>query len=147
MDTKNQAFNPVGFRLHKITTEQFALLPEQYDATFQEVELSVGLKFGMNDTERLIAAFVKVQFVNNGKIFLLVEIGHHYMIEPQAWQTLKPEGQKLTLPKSFAAHLVVLAIGSMRGYLHAKTENTSLSQLILPTVNVNEMVISDIELS
>jgi len=147
MDPKTQTYNPVGFRLHKITTEQFALMPEQHDASSQEIGLSVSLKFGMSDDERLIAVFVKVQFENNGNTFLLAEIGHHYLIEPKAWEKLKTDDQKLTVPKMLASHLVVLAIGTLRGFIHAKTESISLNHLILPTVNVSEIVNSDIELT
>ncbi len=147
MDRKEGLFNPVGFRLHQITTEQFALLPEHYDPGTEDVEMSVGLKFGMYEAERMIAVFVKVQFENQGKVYLLAELGHHYQLAPETWGSMKSEDGKLTVPKSFAAHLVVLTIGTLRGFLHAKTESTTLNVLILPTVNVTEMVTKDLELS
>jgi hypothetical protein len=39
----------------------------------------------------------------------------------------------------------MISVGSMRGVLVAKTENTSLSKLILPTLNVQKMFQKDVE--
>ena len=43
-------------------------------------------------------------------------------------------------------HLVLLTIGTLRGVLHCKTENTEFEDLKLPTINVNELIPNDIEI-
>jgi hypothetical protein len=57
-----------------------------------------------------------------------------------------PELEQFTLPKSIATHFVVLAVGTLRGVLHAKVENTFLNGFLMPTINVTEMVKEDIRI-
>lgn len=38
----------------------------------------------------------------------------------------------------------MLTIGTARGVLHSKTENTTFNQFLLPTLNVNELVQKDV---
>jgi len=41
----------------------------------------------------------------------------------------------------------MLSVGTARGILHAKTENTPYNEFIIPLINVTEAVKADIELS
>ena len=38
----------------------------------------------------------------------------------------------------------MLTIGTTRGVLHSKTENTPFNSFLLPTLNVNELVKKDV---
>lgn len=145
METKDQQFNRFGFQLIKLTTEQFALIEEAYREDDEEISLGIGLKFGQIDSDRMIASYVKVQFEQSGSPFLLLEVAHHYVIEPVTWEKLNSAGS-LILPKDFAVHLTALTIGSIRGVLHCKTENTPFNTFVLPTVNVTELLKDDVVL-
>lgn len=143
METHNQQFNNFGFQLKKITTEQFDLIEDAYDESCTEVNLGFGFKFGLNEKERMIAAYVKVQFEQAEKPFILLELAHHYLIEPSSWEQMKSE-EHVTLPKNIATHLAALTIGSIRGMLHCKTEDTPFNNFVLPTINVNELLKEDV---
>ena len=54
----------------------------------------------------------------------------------------KPDIYKL--PSGFVCHLAMLAIGTARGVLHAKTENTLFNKYLIPTINVAELIKDDI---
>ena len=41
-------------------------------------------------------------------------------------------------------HLSVITVGTARGVLHAKTENTPFNKFVLPTINVTELVKEDV---
>ena len=41
---------------------------------------------------------------------------------------------------NFIRHLSAISIGTARGILHAKTENTAYNKYFLPTININELV-------
>lgn len=43
----------------------------------------------------------------------------------------------IMVPKSLLTHFAVLTVGTTRGILHAKTENTRLNHFSLPPVNVS----------
>jgi hypothetical protein len=49
----------------------------------------------------------------------------------------------LTIPKGFLAHLAMISVGTARGILHCKTENTIFNNFVLPLVNVASMIPED----
>lgn len=143
MDKKK---NPVSFQLSRISTEQFAIIKENYTPE-KEIGLGIHLKFGLDQEQKIIAPFVLVQLGIEDKPFLQIEIGAHFEIDDAAWQDFEVDQEKLVIPKGFAQHLVVITIGTLRGVLHSKTENTEYNKYLLPTINVTEIVESDIEIS
>lgn len=136
----------VGFQLIRITTEQFALIQDVFDNSINEVSISIGVRFGLDTDKKNIASFVKVQFEQEKKPFLVAEIANHFNINEDAWNSFLGDKDKLTLPKGFASHLLMLTVGTLRGVLHSKTENTEFNQFILPTINVIELIKDDVEL-
>jgi hypothetical protein len=132
----------IGFLLSGITTEQFATLPDNY-ATGLPVQLSFGIKFGKKEQDRIIGVFVYFQFEQEHKPFLLIEGGCHFQIEPESWKSIT-FGSKTTLPKAFATHLVTLAIGTVRGILHAKTENSQFHSFLIPPTDVTKHILEDV---
>lgn len=63
-----------------------------------------------------------------------------------SWNSFEDvKNSELTIPKNFISHLVMLSIGSTRGVLHAKTENTMFNKFLLPTINVNELIKEDMK--
>jgi hypothetical protein len=147
MNAKKKINNKIGFHLNKITTEQFAIIQDAFDDSFAEINMSINLKFGLDRENKVIASFVLVQFEQKDKPFLLMEIANHYKIIESAWIEMQNSNNKLVLAKEFASHLVMLTIGTLRGALHCKTENTEFNKYILPTINVTELIKSDVELS
>ena len=74
-----------------------------------------------------------------------MEIGCHFEIIEEHWDSLfNKETKELKLPKALALHLVMLTVGTLRGVLHAKTENTPYNKFFIPTINVNDLVKEDL---
>ena len=70
---------------------------------------------------------------------------NEYSIEQAAWAALtRTDENRLVLPKGFMAHLAMLTVGTVRGMLHVKTENTKFNCYFLPTINVAEMINEDV---
>ncbi len=146
MDKKQKNIS-IGFQLMKITTEQFAIIKEAYNKNNSNVKMSIGLKFGLEKKDKIIASFIKVQFEQSKTPFIIIEIANHFNIEETAWNNLEKKDNKIIIPKGFASHLVMLTIGTLRGTLHCKTENTDFNNFILPTINIAELIKDDIELN
>ena len=141
MENKNQ----ITFGLRSITTEQFAIIESVFDKNTDNVELSNSLRFGFNIEKRIVSAFLSVNFIQDKGPFLILEIGCYFEIIKEHWDKLyNAESSEIKLPMDLARHLVVLAMGTLRGVLHAKVENTSFNMFILPTINVTELVKQDI---
>ncbi|MDA3779521.1 MAG: hypothetical protein PF487_04745 [Bacteroidales bacterium] len=146
MDEKHKNIS-IGFQLRKITTEQFAVIPDAFNKNNSKIEMSIGLKFGLDKEHKIIASFVKVQFEQCKKTFIIIEIANHFNIEENAWSSFNKTKTGLIIPKGFASHLVMLTIGTLRGTLHCKTENTEFNSFILPTINITELIKNDVELN
>ena len=142
MDDKGKDIK-VGFQLKRVTTEQFAIIDSAYDKNYTKVDLDVGIKFGIDKEHRIVASFVSAQFKQNDSVFLKVEVAGHFEVEADSWNGFLKD-DSVVIPKGFASHLVMLTIGTLRGVLHCKTENTEFNKFLLPAVNVAAMIPNDV---
>ena len=134
----------IGFSLKGVVTRQFAIIEDAFNDE-EIVELNLNSGFVVHKDEHEVTNFFKVHFTQKKKPFLILETGCHFEISPEAWKEFYDEKKKtLKLPKSFAGHLLMLNIGTSRGVLHAKTEDTYFNQLILPPLNVNRLINDDV---
>ncbi len=134
--------NKVGFRLDKIRTNQFAIIEGAYNSSNNDIDLGVSFQFGVSDELSSVKSIVKIQFEQEKKPFLIIEVACEYSVEKTKWEAFS-KGKKIIIPKGFLAHLMMLTIGTARGILHTKTENTIFNEFILPTINVSEMITED----
>ncbi len=132
----------VIFRLLKVTTEQFALI-ESFFQKESETKLETNLKFAASKESRLIGVFAQFQFSCDHNPFIVLEVGCHFEIKKESWEQML-ETNAIIVPKAIMQHLCALTVGTARGVLHAKTENTSFNQLVLPTINIAEIIESDV---
>ena len=51
--------------------------------------------------------------------------------------------KKLTVPKKLLQPITMLTVGTSRGILHAKTENTPFNQFHIPLINIEELIKED----
>lgn len=135
----------ISFGLRKISTEQFAIIESAFDKSTENIELANGLRFGFDIENRIISVLVSANFNQDKGPFLLIEISCHFEIDKEQWGELNNiDASEIELPMELARHLVMLSIGTLRGVLHAKTENTPFNMFFLPTINVNDLVKEDI---
>jgi|SRR5690554_334785 len=134
----------IGFSLKKITTEQFAIIDSSYEED-KVVELKAGLGFKINFDNHNISVVFSSSFIQGKSPFLIIEVGCHFNINEEAWDSFYNETKTdLVVPRGFIGHLVMLTIGTTRGVLHSKTENTLFNSFLLPTLNVMELVKEDV---
>lgn len=140
MDKKPQN---IGFALARITTEQFAAIESNFDSK-AEIKIHMNFRFAADDKQKVVAVFTAFNFETNQKQFLIIEAGCHFSIAPESWNKMLNAGDnKLTVPKGFLQHMSMLAVGTARGILHSKTENTCFNQYHLPTINVADLIKQD----
>jgi hypothetical protein len=137
MDTKNQS---VGFALFDVTTEQFAILEENVSKD-ADIRLGTNIRFGVDAPRKIIAVFTAFTFESKGNSFMKIEAGCHFRIKSESWDEMYNTSENsLIVPLGFIRHLAVITIGTTRGILHSKTENTCYSKFILPTINVVDLI-------
>ncbi|WP_269242979.1 hypothetical protein [Flavobacterium limnophilum] len=138
MDTKKT----ISFRLLNIVTEQFATfeienLPENND-------LKSELQFSINPENRIVACRMKFQFLHENQPIVVLTVVCNFDVEESSWNKNVVSNKKITLPRHFLEHLCVITVGTSRGILHAKTENTFFNRFIIPTLNVSTLVEKDV---
>jgi len=133
----------IGFAFKSISTKQFALLKENCkDASGADVKAELG--FGLDKENRMMQVQLKVVFENEKLPFIILEVACFFEIAPESFSAFKVQDDgKLIVPCGLAKHLSVLTVGTARGVLHTKTENTEFNKFVLPTINVNDMVKED----
>ncbi|MGF1586284.1 MAG: hypothetical protein ACFCUM_13245 [Bacteroidales bacterium] len=133
----------IGFALQGIKTEQFAIFEDNY-ATKKETTLGTELQFKLDQQNKKIGVFLGFEFIQGKNILLKIQVSCHFRIEENSWMNfIQKENAKLVIPKGFLAHLAMIATGTTRGVLFAKTESTPFSKFIVPTLNVEEMIKED----
>lgn len=133
----------IGFALAKVTTEQFAIIAENFK-NGSEIKLHINFRFAADNNQKVVAVFNSFVFETEEKQFLLIEAGCHFAIAPDSWEKMyDKELNKLVVPKGFLQHMGMLTVGTNRGILHAKTENTNFNQFHIPTVNVAGLIKND----
>ncbi len=132
----------IGFNLSKINTQQFAIIEDGFDGNNDKFKIEINLGFGVDTVNRSMLSSVKIQFVQNKKPFLIIEVSCEFDIDKEFWKEFNGENS-VTVPKGFMAHLAMITVGTTRGVLHAKTKDTKFNEFVLPTINVSKMIEND----
>lgn len=139
--------NQVKFGLRKITTGQFATI-DSVDIHDALIKLNFGFSFGLNEELKIVGCNAKFEFISNEMPFIILNVMCDFEIEPDSWNSfIDTKLKTITLPLSMVTHIAVLTVGTARGVLHNKTENTKYNKYFLPTVNVSESIKSDIKIA
>jgi hypothetical protein len=137
----------VGFSLKKVTTEQFAIIEEEFDEK-GKIMLNSSIRVAADEIHKYIAVYTLFIFESENKPFLIIEAGCHFAIEEHAWSDMYDnELNILRISKEFLTHLAMLTVGTSRGILHAKTEGTCFNKYVLPTINITQLIKEDAAIS
>jgi hypothetical protein len=135
----------IGFSFAKIVTEQFAVIPDIFEEG-KEIKLRPELNFGIDSQTKHIMVNMLFRFEQEGRPFIILKLACYFTIYPTDWDQFRnpADTNALVIPQGFATHLAMLTIGTLRGVLHAKTENTTFNRFIIPAFNVTGLIKSDI---
>ena len=137
----------VGFILRSVSTEQFATVKREIsEETETEIGLNVNIGFGINEEEKFIMCMLEINYVFDEAPIIILKLKCEFAIEDSAWDSFTKKTEKIiSFPKEFLEHLAVITVGTARGVIHTKTENTAYNKYYLPTLNVREMLGEDLE--
>lgn len=134
----------IGFKLVNITTEEFALIEDNFPTEAQAksgIKLSASIK--IDPLSRLVGIFTKFQFLNEEEPFLILEVACHFLLLQETWDSFtEDENNTIRLPQNLLTHFLVLTVGTARGVIHAKKPK-ELEGVVLPTLNVSNFFNED----
>lgn len=137
-----EAKKNISFRLLNIVTEQFATF--ELENIPDTNELNSELQFSINPENRVVACKMKFQFLHENQTIVVLTVVCNFDIEVNSWNNNIVSNKKNTLPKHLLEHLCVITVGTARGILHAKTENTFFNKFMIPTLDVSNLVEKDV---
>ena len=135
--------NGIGFTLAKINTMQFATIEMQIDEQ-AEIDIQSNIDYGVSNENKRALCITKFEFQYESKPIIILEVNCEFQFDDKTWKSLSDKTD-IELPAGLLQHLAVLTIGTVRGILHAKTENTEYNKYYLPTLNVTEMIKEDLK--
>lgn len=132
----------IQFRMIRIYTEQFAILDKDLHQG-EPYTIDAAISFAVNSKEHLVANRMKIEIKTNDQLAVLLELICAFEIHPESWnEMVQPD--TIVVPKDTLMHLAVHTVGTARGILHCKTEGTPFNAMILPPLNVVELITADL---
>lgn len=128
------------FRMFGIHLDQFAILCEDCK---DEVGMNVSLNFKYGDAGKKVACVVAFDFTSESEKVMVLKMTCEFEIQVDDWKTLHND-KEVVIPKDLLEFFAVHTIGTARGVLFCKTENTQFNYIVIPPINVSEMGISDL---
>lgn len=132
----------IRFRMFRIQTEQFAII-EEFLPDNENLGFEIGLNFRYADLGKRIACAMTFELYYLQKKVLILQVSCEFEIHEDDWDSLC-KGDSVTIPKNTLEFFAIHTIGTARGILHCKTEGTSLNGIIIPPINVAEIIDKDI---
>ncbi len=134
----------IKFRMVKINTKQFAILAESAPTEFQ-LSLSASLLHDVHNRLIGISTTFLLTDENDVKVIVL-ELFCEFEIAPDDWAN-NIKDRTLTIPKDLLDYMLSQVVGVARGVIYCKTEGTNFNQVVLPPINVTQMIPEDMTIN
>lgn len=138
----------VQFRITSIDVPQFAILHE--NGRLEDFEVEISLDFTAFPTDYILQALPALRLCSGeDSPFLLIQAGCSVQLTEESWvQTIHKTDKSFVIPKDLILHILVIAIGTVRGVLHEKCSNSSYHGIVLPALDLTSLVTEEgLELS
>lgn len=129
----------IPFRIRQIKTQQFAMFPDKLEG--KDVKIESEFNFGVNKDLSAIRCITKISYTQGDNLILMIEVHCFFEISKDASHTIAGQGK---IEVGFLRYLATISTGTVRGIIHNKTEGTSLNPIILPPLNLVEVIKEDL---
>ena len=126
--------------MFRINVEQFAILVENFP--LEKLNIATGLEVKYSLEGKSLAIVMTFNFLSEEEKVMLLKLNCEFQIQEDDWNG-QINDSRIIIPKSFIEYLVVQTVGTARGILHCKTEGTAFNHIILPPMNVSDMINGD----
>lgn len=120
---------------------QYATFEENFDETDTNFTTDTNLQFGCNFESNLISCIVAVSYKQKDKLILKIEANASFLLSGDTAERLTMENpSRMVLPQPLAVQFASLAYGTLRGIILAKTERSSMRNLLLPPCIMHNLI-------
>ena len=129
----------IQFKMRQIKVEQFAILSDIPLEKLKEMNLDTKMTVATADDIHSVSIDIRFVFRKDDMQIIILEVRSIFEVSENSWQELKINGQ-IKLPEDFLGHMALHTVGTARGILFCKTEGTPYASMILPQINVVELI-------
>lgn len=130
----------IPYKIARLETKQFAVFPD----LFNNAEV-VGVKSSYEFSISTDLAFIRCRsffhYVQGDNVLMILEMGAIFDIAPEGVAEIRANG---SVPVDFLRYMGTIVVGAARGIIHAKTEGTVLNSVVLPPINLVEIIKNDL---
>lgn len=130
----------IPYKIARLETKQFAIFPEQFkNAEVVGVKSSYEFSFSTDMTSIRCRSFF--HYLQGDHVLMILEMGAIFDIAPDGVSEIRTNG---SVPVDFLRYMGTIVVGAARGIIHAKTEGTVLNSVVLPPINLVEIIKDDL---
>jgi len=129
----------IAYSIAKLNVKQFAIINDLYDKESKDIDISIGIKVGSNIEKKDIVVVLKVEFIQKKKPFIILETESFYKTDDDFWDNLEKSSDN-DIPKNLAVRLLNISLGTFRGILFEKLNNTEFDEFLFPLINADELL-------
>ena len=129
----------IQFKMRQIKVEQFAILSDIPLEKLKEMNLDTKMTVATADDIHSVSIDIRFVFRKDDMQIIILEVRCIFEVSENSWQELKINGQ-IKLPEDFLGHMALHTVGTALGILFCKTEGTPYASMILPQINVVELI-------
>lgn len=130
----------IPYKIGHIETKQFAIFPDKF-INGEIVNIKANYNFNLRSDWAQVRCASTIQFVQNEQLILVLEIVCYFDIAPEGVEFIKEQNK---VPVEFLRYMATIVVGTARGVIHAKTEGTVISSVVLPPINLVDAIKDEI---
>lgn len=131
----------IPFKIKKIEIAQFAVFPEALDVS-KNVQVNSQFSFDANIEAHVVRCKANFYYKQDDCLVLVLVVYCYFDIDSPSLETFK-DGDNYRIPVDFLRYMATIVVGTARGIIFTKTENTPINHILLPPINLVKMLDSD----
>lgn len=128
-----------NFRMTRVTIDQFAILAEK-TTDFSQWKVDISFRYGYSPSGKYLDMKSKYVFYSPEEKWIILDLTCRFTFDSDD-EFVKDDA--IVIPKEVLLNLGVHCIGTARGIVVCKTEGTALSAVILPPIDLNQIIKED----
>ncbi len=134
----------IFYRIESFNLCQFSMTEENYSKG-KPVNVSSEIKFSYNKNHNILKNTLTVRLFQANLDILVMQIETYIRLKEETALSFT-KCDVISIPKFLEMQSTSFGYGSLRGIMYLKTINTPLCNLILPPLNLQEMIKEDISI-
>ena len=133
----------IAYRIVQVAVEDFKMLPQQLNEK-EKLGINTSFSFQANFDIKCIRCLSSFVFTKGADKLIELKLSCVFSIEPSIFESLyNADKTRLTVEAYFCRYMATIAVGAARGVIAAKTQGSSLEDVVLPPINLMETIKND----